>query len=324
MAIKSLNHLISVIMPTYNRATLIEEALDSVKTQNYRPIEIVIVDDGSTDDTEVVVNAWINSNADGVLLVNYIKKVNAGATVARNLGIKVSKGDLIHFLDSDDLFLPNCIEHKYKRLIASKANYVYGFSTITDMSGNKIGKHGLDITNDLNQAYIIPYTFNTSGPLVKKETLNKIGGWNESLNGCQEIELFFRLKKDIGRGVCLPKFLHQVRLHNESSISQNPSKKHAKSAYKVLQIMFDAIPELAQKFNALQFKNESEALSSFAIDVSIKNFNANCIANSLSALKIAQLHTHKSSKKIVFCSIQFLAFFSKPTALRLMKKLRGN
>ncbi|WP_157724003.1 glycosyltransferase family 2 protein [Winogradskyella sediminis] len=311
-------------MPTYNRASLIEDALDSVKTQNYRPIEIVIVDDGSTDDTEVVVNAWKDRNADEVLSVNYIKKANAGATVARNLGIKVSKGDLIHFLDSDDLFLPYCIEDKCKSLIASKADYVYGFSTITDMTGNNIGKHGVDVTNNLNQAYIIPYTFNTSGPLVKKETLNKIGGWNESLNGCQEIELFFRLKKDIGRGVCLPKFLHQVRLHNEGSISQNPSKKHADSAFKVLQIMVAAMPELAQKLNTIQFKNESEALSSFAIDVSIKNFNAENVAKSLKALTISKLYTYKTSKKIVFSSIQFLALFSKSLALRLLKTLRGN
>jgi glycosyltransferase involved in cell wall biosynthesis len=314
--------LISVIIPTYNRASIIVDTLNSVKEQNYRPIELLIIDDGSDDNTEDVVSNWEKVNNEALLLIKYIKTTNAGAPIARNIGIERSTGTLIHFLDSDDLFLPFCLEEKFKALKNSEAAYAYGFSIITDMSGEKIGKHGISPSRDNNQAYIIPYTFNTSGPLIRKGVFDKIGLWNNELNGCQEIEFFFRLKKDIGAGLCVPKFLHQVRIHGIGSISQNPSKKHALSALKVLSIMVDFLPEIKKESKAAHYKNETEALSTFAVDVAIKNYKSDYLNNSLCALQIAKKYTHKIPKKIIFSLIQLIAFFSASSGLAFMHKLR--
>src|SRR5690606_31994309 len=96
--------LVSVIIPTYNRSGLLLEALDSLARQTYRPIEAIVVDDGSSDDTPEAVNRWISGlvSGDG-LRVRYHRQSNKGAPSARNRGLIESRGEFIQFLDSDDL-----------------------------------------------------------------------------------------------------------------------------------------------------------------------------------------------------------------------------
>ena len=91
---------ISVIMPTYNRAGRITDAIESVLSQTYRELEIIIIDDGSTDSTEDVVRKYLNDSR-----IRYIRQENAGAAAARNRGIKEAKGAIIGFIDSDDVWV---------------------------------------------------------------------------------------------------------------------------------------------------------------------------------------------------------------------------
>lgn len=100
---KKTNPLISVIIPTYNRAHIISRAIDSVLKQTYSNWELIIVDDGSEDDTEEVVRRITKKNKGKIF---YFKQQNKGVSAARNLGIRKANGDYISFLDSDDEFLP--------------------------------------------------------------------------------------------------------------------------------------------------------------------------------------------------------------------------
>ena len=104
-------HKISVIIPTYNRGNMIERAVRSVLNQTYNNIEVIVVDDGSTDNTEEVIKDIKDTS------VIYIKEANAGACVARNKGIDVSSGDYIAFLDSDDEWFPEKLEIQYKQQV---------------------------------------------------------------------------------------------------------------------------------------------------------------------------------------------------------------
>ena len=97
--------LVSVIIPTYNRADLLGEALHSVREQTYRPIELVVVDDGSTDSTQQVARRFAEATA-GDVHVRCIYQENQGAQAARNRGLAESRGEFIQFLDSDDLLHP--------------------------------------------------------------------------------------------------------------------------------------------------------------------------------------------------------------------------
>ena len=92
--------LVSVLVPTFNRAHLVPEAIRSVLSQDYAPFEVVVVDDGSTDDTATVINQEFGRR------IRYIRQENAGPGAARNTGIRASSGEYIAFQDSDDIWLP--------------------------------------------------------------------------------------------------------------------------------------------------------------------------------------------------------------------------
>ena len=94
--------LVSVIIPVYNRNVLIKQAIESIHSQSYRPIECIVVDDGSTDNTITTVKDLIDQNTDDAFKIKLIKQDNSGAPSARNNGIKNASGEFIQFLDSDD------------------------------------------------------------------------------------------------------------------------------------------------------------------------------------------------------------------------------
>ena len=111
------NTMISVIIPTYNRANLIRRAINSVLNQTYQNFEVIVVDDGSTDNTSLEIKR-IQDNR-----IKYIKLIeNKGGSNARNIGIKNARGKYISFQDSDDLFYPNKLEKQIQNIIIKKSN----------------------------------------------------------------------------------------------------------------------------------------------------------------------------------------------------------
>lgn len=119
--------LVSVVIPTYNRAALLCEAVDSVLQQTYRNIEIIVIDDGSTDDTAAAMQGYGDR-------VRYSRRANAGVNAARNLGIKQSRGEFLALLDSDDLWAPYKIELQVE-LLQSFAEVGFTFSNFHIFKG---------------------------------------------------------------------------------------------------------------------------------------------------------------------------------------------
>ena len=111
--------MISVIIPTYNRADRIEKSIKSVLNQTYRDIELLVIDDGSTDNTSEVVG---NIKDDRLF---YYKQENQGACAARNYGLKIAKGEYIAFQDSDDIWYKDKLEKQYRFIEETKADLVY-------------------------------------------------------------------------------------------------------------------------------------------------------------------------------------------------------
>ena len=118
---KDKTKMVSVIIPTYNRGNTIKKAIESVLNQTYDNLEVIVVDDGSLDDTKNIVKAICDSR------VKYVFQNNNGACAARNKGIELAKGEYIAFQDSDDYWYPQKIETQLKALEAKKGDIIISF-----------------------------------------------------------------------------------------------------------------------------------------------------------------------------------------------------
>tara|TARA_B110000259_G_scaffold161904_1_gene186341 strand:+ start:733 stop:1674 length:942 start_codon:yes stop_codon:yes gene_type:complete len=183
--------MVSVIIPTYNRALLIKESIQSVFNQTHRPIECLIIDDGSTDNTAKVIGNLQTKLATVDFKLIYIKQDNSGAPAARNNGIKNASGEFFQFLDSDDLLYPNKIKDQVSILQNQKqTDGVYGnwhHGTIK----NHVLIKGEKWEDTISQFYGGRVIANFS-MLLKRKIVDKIGPWDTNLRRNQEIDYFLR------------------------------------------------------------------------------------------------------------------------------------
>jgi len=125
--------LVTIILPTFNRARFLPEAFASIDAQTFRDWELIVIDDGSTDDTEAVVRAW-SERIDRPL--HYLKQENRGAYGARNTGLDHATGEYVAFFDSDDLWLPHHLARCVEALTRSEhVDWVYAACRSIDQSG---------------------------------------------------------------------------------------------------------------------------------------------------------------------------------------------
>ncbi|HZQ39551.1 MAG TPA: glycosyltransferase family A protein, partial [Rhizomicrobium sp.] len=118
----------SVVIPVFNRAEPLRRAIESVRAQTFQDFEIVVVDDGSTDNPRAVVESFADDR------IHYWRQPNAGGGAARNRGIDEARGELVAFLDSDDVFLPHHLESMHA-LLAGTRNFI-GYARVRVDRGN--------------------------------------------------------------------------------------------------------------------------------------------------------------------------------------------
>ena len=217
-------HLVSVIIPTYNRSRLVLRALESVKGQIYRPIEIFLIDDGSTDDTEEVVNSWKIQNEESRLSLYYAKKENGGPSPCRNIGIKQAKGEYIYFLDSDDYMYENLFEIGIDKLESERADCVlFGFDTEDQFSGNR----GIWLPPDqppLKSFFENKLWGYTCASIKKTDLIHKVGYWNEEICIGEDYEYLGRVLLSSKKTVVLQKPLLTVSKGSDSLGSRKAAK----------------------------------------------------------------------------------------------------
>lgn len=185
---------VSVIIPTYNRAHILGRAIQSVLDQTYQDFEIIVVDDGSTDNTEEVVK---NFNDERIVYHLYGK--NRGVAAARNIGIKLSKAEYIAFQDSDDVWYPDKLEKTMKNIKEIKnIDFIFSCGKIIK-DGEIVGYTGnhswinkspkKELIRKLFMGNFIP----TQGVVVKKDKIIQVGGFDESFPSASDHELWLRL-----------------------------------------------------------------------------------------------------------------------------------
>ena len=183
--------VVCVIIPAYNAAGFIRRAVDSVLAQTFQDFELLVVDDGSTDDTRTVLASYGDR-------IRLLTKENGGPAAARNHGLRHAQGRYVAFLDSDDYWLPGKLEHQV-RLLDNR--HEIGFCStatmVVDTAGEPAGDWpcwaGADPLPDILFMHGAAISGSTSGVLARRELLVELGGFDETLRGYEDPDLWIRL-----------------------------------------------------------------------------------------------------------------------------------
>lgn len=223
--------IISVIIPTYNRAAFLPKAIESVLAQTYTDWELIVVDDGSTDNTREVVSKYSDKR------ITYIYQENSERSAARNNGIAHAKGNYICFLDSDNYMLPNRLE-KIVECIASEnktACYYTDIEYINERSGSKMLKIGKPYQFPIDVDLLIQDIIATPQICCAAEILRN-HQFNPQLSIGEDMELLFRITNEYPL-VYIPNQATVVEVEHEGRSVANHSKSSEKQL-KTLRIMF--------------------------------------------------------------------------------------
>jgi|GEM_PF-1147297 len=214
--------LVSVIIPTYNRPCFLIEALESVRAQSHRPVEVIIIDDGSSSNNLSIVKDYINSfEAEPCFFIFLIEQHHLGQCVARNRGLAQSQGKYIQFLDDDDTLHPKKLSiqlHHLKKnseLDVVVAQIAYCDSDLNPMAFSNINDRGwkgsmvdffLELSHDVQ----------THAPLHRRSVLEKIGGFDESGKFGDDVSLHLRLAISGAKFSFIPDVLGYFRGHKQT------------------------------------------------------------------------------------------------------------
>jgi glycosyltransferase involved in cell wall biosynthesis len=246
---------VSVVIPTYNRADHIGDAIDSVLGQTVPVAEIIVVDDGSTDDTASVVARFGNR-------LRYIKQENAGPSTARNRGVKEATGDFVAFQDSDDIWLPRKTELQLQFFAANPdADVVFGLmANVTSVDDNLLVP---EIRNpavhdelvrprgcidDMFRLLLLGNVIPTPTVMIRRRCFNQAGGFDPELLIAEDWDFYLRLSN-----VCRFGFINQVllkrRRHEGNLINDRSTRLNC--TIKVLKQLPDRFPEAFERNRSL-------------------------------------------------------------------------
>ncbi|MGA9534979.1 MAG: glycosyltransferase [Desulfobacterales bacterium] len=182
------SHTVSVIIPTYNRGWIVRDAIDSVLGQAYADFELIVVDDGSSDRTPPILDAYGDR-------LRVIRQANQGVSTARNRGIGESSGTLIALLDSDDIWLPKKLAVQVDFFKRNPAALICQTEEIWIRNGLRVnpGKRhrkpsGMIFERSLELCLVSP-----SAVMVRRELFEKVGLFDESLPACEDYDLWLRV-----------------------------------------------------------------------------------------------------------------------------------
>lgn len=213
--------MLSVIIPCYNCEAFVGRAINSVFNQTYKDVEILLVDNNSTDNTIGVLNHYRNSYPDKVKVFSEQKK---GAPAARNKGLYEARGEWIQFLDADDELLPNKIQMQLNLANSQNADIVVGDSIFEYKEKGKTIRMLRRSDNDVWKGLIRSKLGITSSNLWRTQSLLSINGWDESLTSSQEYDLLFRLLKS-SKKVIFDPGLNTIVYRMDNSISKSTGKE---------------------------------------------------------------------------------------------------
>tara|TARA_B100000035_G_scaffold51655_1_gene40255 strand:- start:1433 stop:2326 length:894 start_codon:yes stop_codon:yes gene_type:complete len=273
--------MFSIILPTFNRAHMIHEAIKSVFNQTYKNWELIIVDDGSTDNTKEIIDKYNEKDK----RIQYLYQKNKERSAARNYGVKGAKGDWICFLDSDDVYHSSHL-HEFHNLINNK-----GSKKGLYFSGLSYGKYSenfeeYDISHKNNIEFVLLNTIGTPRACVHKSIL-MINQFNEKIKIGEDRELWVRILKSH------PLFFHKKKTfieieHPNRSVNLGAEKE----SLKTLKIILKS----KKKFIRKKVKNKVLSNAHFKISKSKIKANKIIIASCYIVLSLIYCLNHEQTR----------------------------
>jgi len=180
--------MVSVVIPTYNRGWIIREAIDSVLDQDLKAFELIVVDDGSTDNTQEILSSYRDK-------IKVIRQENKGVSAARNKGIVLSSGTYVAFLDSDDLWLPGKLETQLEFFRNNPDALICQTEEIWVRNGRRVnpGKRHKKVSGFFFEKSLELCMVSPSAVMMKNELFNTSGFFDETLPACEDYDMWLRI-----------------------------------------------------------------------------------------------------------------------------------
>lgn len=224
-----MSELVTIIIPVFNYGHFLAAAIDSVMTQSYRPIEVIVVDDGSTDNTADIARSYPD--------VQYVYQPNQGVAVARNTGISKARGKFIAFLDADDTWLPDKLKIQIRHLIENPG-LGYNICKIRNFTepGVNLDPKTVRSLQEIEQIGLATI-------VTTKDIFARIGGFDPRYQVGEDFDWFTRAKDAGITMAILPDILLNRRIHDKNLSIQNLQAQHALR----LQILKESIERRRKK-----------------------------------------------------------------------------
>jgi len=220
---RTISPLVSVIIPTLNREKYLRQCIESALSQDYPNLEVIVVDNGSTDNTQEILASFGNR-------IKCLKEKKRGVSAARNNGIRAARGEFVAFLDSDDFYLPGKISLSVQKLLEDPSiSLVYTDYILVDSEGREIQivKKNHPQPKYFLRTFLTNFGILPSTTLLRKECLKKSGYFDETLlEGAEDTDMLFKILRVGYRFGHIPKPLNAYRWHLENFSRPNrPGEK---------------------------------------------------------------------------------------------------
>jgi len=215
---------VSVIIPTYNRARFIGAAVESVLAQTFTDFELILVDDGSTDETSEIVHRYLDDPR-----ILYIQQNNRGRSHARNRALAVARGAYIAFLDSDDSYLAEKLANQVAYLDGwPDVDMIYTSATCVDEAGKPLAVQAYNAREEGDIydliAFFQPLTITLPTVMVRRTVMDRVGGFDVNMERFEDTDLWRRIAKSHRVGA-MPEVTCLLTTHEDNSLAnQNPGK----------------------------------------------------------------------------------------------------
>ncbi len=321
---KPMMGFLSIVIPTFNRGGMLREALDSIIAQPTDKIEVLVMDDASTDDTKAVCAEFEHkANAKGLGFRFIQSPVHRGAPFLRNEGFRQSSGDFVMFMDSDDVLEGNVIHRMLSCFLGESLDFVYGKVKLVDANLNPLPGEAVGVPYIRGGYDLAGYHWQTMGAIYSRKLVEQVGPWNEELTGSQDWEFQARVKMAAEKWRFIDIFIGSWRQHDGSRIGTSSFRlDYVRSSSKACRLIRNAAKRLNLLDQSLKSRLGYRLLIN-AADLEVNGFPEDRRIFASEAFELFPKNLLNSSLSWILTNFPSLGSKACLFAFSLARRLRG-